>query len=139
MSVQMADDTQGAERCRACGRLDVENCTREADCPLSGMCRTTKRGRERHQGMSRNLRAAQKRSPTLERMRLAVAAHMGEIASLFSPEVTVTVLVRHPSDDRADICLTDDELPELAKMLARCIERERANAGRSEGHGERLK
>jgi hypothetical protein len=88
---------------------------------------TVIRKRERFQGMSRNLRSARARPPTTEEMRLAVASRMVEIAALFVPEVTVTVLVRHPSDDRADICLTDDELPELAKMLARCIEREREN------------
>lgn len=71
-------------------------------------------------GMSRNLRIARTKIPTIQEIVAEIAPKMAEIADLFLPGAPVTVLVRRPGDDRADVCITDDEFPELQAMLARC-------------------
>lgn len=83
-------------------------------------------------GMSRNLaRAMRKQSvdELMENMRFKIASRMQEIAAMFVPGCTVTVLVRHPADDQADVCVTDDEFTNLIAMLQRCQAREAEKAG----------
>lgn len=53
-----------------------------------------------------------------------IAARMAEIAFMFQPGAKITVLIRHPSDDDADVCVTDDEFPDLIAMLQRCQARD---------------
>lgn len=65
----------------------------------------------------------------MEEMRREIASRMVEIAEMFVPGATVTVLVRYPADDRAEMCITDDEIPDLIAMLQRCQAREAEKAG----------
>lgn len=65
----------------------------------------------------------------MEEMRREIASRMVEIAEMFVPGAKVTVLIRHPADDRADVCITDDEFPNLIAMLQRCQAREAEKAG----------
>lgn len=88
--------------------------------------------RPRQFGTSRNLaRAMSTQSPAevMESVRVKIATRMSEIARLFVPGVTVTVLIRYPTDDRADVCVTDDEIQNLIAMLQRCQAREAEKAG----------
>jgi hypothetical protein len=83
--------------------------------------------RPRQFGMSRNLQKAMARRSSdeiMEEIRAKIAIRMAEIAALFIPGSTVTVLVRRPADVRADVCVTDDELPALIEMLHRCLARD---------------
>jgi hypothetical protein len=100
------------------------------------MTRTPAQRRPRQFGTSRNIARAIARAiylppsgEALEDLRCQIASRMQEIAEMFVPGVTVTVLVRRPDDDRADICVTNDEFTDLIAMLQRCQAREAGNAG----------
>lgn len=49
---------------------------------------------------------------------------MGEILRLFVPGARITVMVRVPGDPEADFVMTNDQLAEVAEMLARSRSRE---------------
>jgi hypothetical protein len=56
---------------------------------------------------------------TLEEAKKYITNRMDQIKSCFRPGVNVTVLVRVPGLPDCDFMLTDDEIPELMKMLKR--------------------
>lgn len=58
-----------------------------------------------------------------------ISAAMAEVNALFVLGVKVTMLIRRPDDDRADICCTDDEFPDLIAMLHRCQARDEGRTG----------
>lgn len=60
----------------------------------------------------------------IEEVGYLIADHMDEILALFKPGAKITVLVRAPGYPERDLCMTSDELPEVAAM----IERRRAAA-----------
>ena len=83
--------------------------------------------RPRQFGVSRNLSGARRQQTADEWMaqiQSDIGARMAEIAAMFLPGAKVTVLVRRPTDDRADVCITDDEFPDLIAMLRRCQARD---------------
>lgn len=47
---------------------------------------------------------------------------MDEILSCFKPGCKITVLVRSPYNPKADFCLTNDELTDVAEMVQRRME-----------------
>lgn len=86
-------------------------------------------------GVSRNLTAKvrdamrkQSDDEWLESVRIEIARRMAEIAAMFLPGAKVTVMVRRPGVDDADVCISDDEFPDMIAMLHRCQAREIANA-----------
>lgn len=81
----------------------------------------------RQYGVSRSLAAAMRRTTPeewAEEMRLNIATRMAEIADMFLPGAKVTVLVRRPQDDRADICVSDDEYSDMIALIRRCEARD---------------
>lgn len=47
---------------------------------------------------------------------------MDQILSCFKDGCKITVLVRCPGKPKADFCLTNDELPDVAEMVQRRME-----------------
>lgn len=54
----------------------------------------------------------------------AMSIMMNELHKLVKPECLVTILIRTPEQDDADICWTSDDLYHVHKMLHRCVQRE---------------
>lgn len=55
----------------------------------------------------------------LDHVSQLVAEHMDEILALFKPGKKITVLVRSPDNPEGDFCLSNDDLTEVAAMVAR--------------------
>lgn len=63
---------------------------------------------------------------SLDDVRHLVGIYMGHIAGLFKAGCRVTVLVRTPGHPDRDFMMTDDELTEIGKMVARRADQEPA-------------
>jgi hypothetical protein len=59
-----------------------------------------------------------------EEIRDLVALALVNISKHFVPDVKLTFVARLPSNDEADVVVTEDDLREAAKALVRCAERE---------------
>ncbi|WAJ27118.1 hypothetical protein [Jiella sp. R10] len=55
----------------------------------------------------------------LDRVRQQVAAHLDVIGHLFIPGAKLTILVRRPGEPDCDFLMTNDEMSEVAAMVAR--------------------
>lgn len=67
----------------------------------------------------------------MDKVRLAydeASVHLNKIAALFTGEVKITLLVRHPGKDEQDFLLTNDDLEEVNKGIERA--KNRADYGR---------
>lgn len=58
---------------------------------------------------------------------LRVEQHMKMLQKLFVDGTKITLLVRLPEDDEADMVITGDHLPDVRKMVDRCIARAEEN------------
>jgi hypothetical protein len=56
---------------------------------------------------------------TLDEVKGEIAWHLDEIKPLFKPGVKLTILVRNPHIDEADIFLTDDDIDLAVKSIRR--------------------
>lgn len=83
--------------------------------------------RARQCGVSRSLMTpppAAAVAAWVRQVETAVGAYMADIAAMFHPGAKITVLVRHPTDNEGDMCITDDEFPDMIAMLHRCQARD---------------
>jgi hypothetical protein len=55
----------------------------------------------------------------LAEVRAEICSYMDEILSLFIPGNKITVLVRTPGNDNADMLLTNDDIEQIAAMVER--------------------
>lgn len=55
----------------------------------------------------------------LEQVRNQVADHMTSILALFKPGARITVIVRTPTNDRADFLMSNDNLTSVAALIER--------------------
>jgi hypothetical protein len=53
-----------------------------------------------------------------------IANHCGEIADLFKPGVRITILVRNPNLEDADVLVTDDSIDSAIAALGKLKEKE---------------
>lgn len=54
----------------------------------------------------------------------AMSIIMNELHKLVKPECLITILIRTPDQDDADICWTSDNMVDVCKMVPRCLKRE---------------
>lgn len=52
-------------------------------------------------------------------VRVQIAGYMDEMLTLFKPGAKITVLVRTPGNNEADLLLTNDSMEEIAAMVER--------------------
>lgn len=55
----------------------------------------------------------------LDEVRDRVAQHMLEIVKLWKPGAKITVIVRTPTNDRADFLMSDDDLAQVVALVER--------------------
>lgn len=60
---------------------------------------------------------------------------LNDLKSFFTEDCELTLIVRKPGDDEADILISNDDLKELEKLIARC--RARVSVELEEGNGTR--
>ena len=59
---------------------------------------------------------------TIDEVVSTTESAMDQILSCFKPDCKITVLVRSPDNPKADFCLTNDELTDVAEMVQRRME-----------------
>lgn len=60
-----------------------------------------------------------KKDTKLDNVHLEASNALGELARLFVPEMKLTFVARHPTSAECHVVVTNDDLTELAKLIAK--------------------